>query len=289
MRREKVTGHTMPRSTPSTDACNYAHYWRSPLLPGGDLVTARYSDQVFTPHWHDHFVIPIVEAGAQSYLYRGQTHVAGPGGMAIINAGEVHTAQRAHDAGWAYRAFYPSMDFMQGIAQDMNEKNHHAPWFAQSTIHDAQVASQLLEAHRFLQNGADALTTQTLLINAFTLLLSRYADVRPSAGSCAPDARRVAQMQAVLAEDISTTLTLQSLGQAVGLSPFHAARLFARHTGMAPHAWRNQLRLNRARELLRQGVSVADVAVWCGFTDQSHFTKHFKRAYGVAPGVWKKS
>jgi AraC-like DNA-binding protein len=45
--------------------------------------------------------------------------------------------------------------------------------------------------------------------------------------------------------------------------------------------------LNRALGLLRQGMSVAEAAVAIGFTDQSHFTKHFKRAYGAPPGRWR--
>ncbi len=83
------------------------------------------------------------------------------------------------------------------------------------------------------------------------------------------------------------TLSLGELAAVVGLSTFHAARLFSRSVGMPPHAWRNQLRLQHAQSLLRQGKSVTEVASATGFADQSHFTRHFKRAYGVAPGRWQ--
>ena len=94
-------------------------------------------------------------------------------------------------------------------------------------------------------------------------------------------------MQTKLAEDLAMPLTLKQLADVVGLSPFHATRLFSASVGMPPHAWRNQLRLSRALGLLRQGMSVTDVAAATGFTDQSHFTRHFKRAYGIAPGRWR--
>ncbi|WP_231753044.1 helix-turn-helix transcriptional regulator [Burkholderia sp. TSV86] len=92
-------------------------------------------------------------------------------------------------------------------------------------------------------------------------------------------------MRACLAADLSETVTLDDVAQAAGLSPFHAARLFARVTGMPPHAWRTQLRLQRALAPLRAGASVADVAAACGFFDQSHFTRHFKRMFGCRPGT----
>jgi AraC-like DNA-binding protein len=56
---------------------------------------------------------------------------------------------------------------------------------------------------------------------------------------------------------------------------------------LPPHAWRNQVRLQRSLAPLREGVSVADVAAASGFTDQSHFTRHFRRMFGVPPGRWQ--
>jgi AraC-like DNA-binding protein len=137
-----------------------------------------------------------------------------------------------------------------------------------------------------LQTGTDALAAHTALVDALSLLVQRYAGVTPASVLESIDHRRVSTMKAVLASNIDTSMTLQSIGEAVGLSPFHAARMFTRHTGMPPHAWRNQARLNQAKTLLRQQTPIAEVAAWCGFTDQSHLTKHFKRAYGVTPGAW---
>jgi AraC-like DNA-binding protein len=96
-------------------------------------------------------------------------------------------------------------------------------------------------------------------------------------------------MKARLAADLMAPLTLTELAEAVGLSAFHAARLFTRATGLPPHAWRNQLRLQRSLAPLRAGVSVTEVAAASGFTDQSHFTRHFRRMFGVPPGRWQGS
>ncbi len=96
----------------------------------------------------------------------------------------------------------------------------------------------------------------------------------------------VETMKARLSADLTEPMSLTSLAEAVDLSPFHAARLFSRETGLAPHAWRNQLRLARALPALRAGVSATDVALAQDFSDLSHFTRYFRRAFGVSPGKW---
>ena len=92
--------------------------------------------------------------------------------------------------------------------------------------------------------------------------------------------RAVDFINAHLAEDIS----LESLANAAGLSPFHFARLFKRSTGVSPHQYVLRCRVERARGLLmRSKASIAEVALEVGFCDQSHLAAHFKRVYGVSP------
>ncbi|WP_394788621.1 AraC family transcriptional regulator [Rhodoferax sp.] len=272
------------KSVPPRDA---ARLWRSPLLPDAELLTAQYYAQEFAPHWHESFAIPVIQTGAQSYRYRGALCIAGVGSIAAINPGEIHTGERATRDGWTYRSFYPSVAWMQALASDVAGQPAGVPWLPDGAIHDAEVSAQLGAAHRLMESGSDVLQAESALTSAFALLLSRYARNRVQAPALQADALRVERMKARLVADLTESLPLSALAAAVGLSPFYAARLFSRSVGMPPHAWRNQMRLNRAQTQLRQGTSVTEVAAAQGFTDQSHFTRHFKRAFGVAPGRWQ--
>lgn len=264
-----------------------ARFWRSPLLPDAELLTAEYFAQEFAPHWHESFSIPVIQSGAQTYRYRGTRCLASVGCIAAINPGEVHTGERATEHGWAYRAFYPTVDWMQQLASDMAGSAVGVPWLPDGVIEDAEVSTQLAYAHRLLEAGSDPLAAENALTAGFALMLSRYARTRPTIQTILSDAVRVEMMKSRLSDDLSTSISLTELAQEVGLSSFYAARLFSRTTGMPPHAWRNQLRLNRAQSLLRQNLSVTEIATMTGFADQSHFTRHFKRAFGVAPGRWR--
>ncbi len=74
-----------------------------------------------------------------------------------------------------------------------------------------------------------------------------------------------------------------------GMSREGFSRRFARRHGMAPHAFGVMARLNQARELLRAGEGIADVAAATGFADQSHFGGWFRRAFGITPGRYRAS
>jgi AraC-like DNA-binding protein len=266
---------------------NAARYWRSPLVPDADMVTAEYYDHEFTPHWHDAYTVPVIEAGAECFDYRGAHHVAETGSVPVINPGEVHTGARAVDVGWRYRVFYLPVPFVEAIADDLRGHRAAAPWFPDEIIRDADLARRLLHAHHLLERSADPLEAELALVDAVTTLVGRHALERPGAAPLAADIHRVETMKSRLADNLLEPVTLAELARTVGLSTFHAARLFARTTGLAPHAWRNQMRIVRALPALRSGASVTDVAAASGFTDQSHFTRHFKRAFGVPPGRWR--
>jgi AraC-like DNA-binding protein len=73
------------------------------------------------------------------------------------------------------------------------------------------------------------------------------------------------------------------------LSPYHVIRIFRKATGLPPYTYFEQLRIERAIDLLRRGVPISDVAVMTGFSDQSHLTRRFKRVVGVPPGKYARS
>jgi AraC family transcriptional regulator len=73
------------------------------------------------------------------------------------------------------------------------------------------------------------------------------------------------------------------------LSAGHFARAFRHSTGLSPHQWLLQCRIEKAHALLREcRLSLAEIARACGFADQSHFTKAYTRRRGISPGAWRR-
>ena len=106
----------------------------------------------------------------------------------------------------------------------------------------------------------------------------------PSRGGLGSVARRRA-LEMIDAK-IGGHLSITTLASEVGLSTAHFSRAFKETVGRAPHQYLLLLRLQRARRMLEApDASLSDVAFSCGFSDQAHFTRMFKREFGLTPGA----
>jgi AraC-like DNA-binding protein len=98
--------------------------------------------------------------------------------------------------------------------------------------------------------------------------------------------RRVEEfLMAHLAEDIG----LDDLAAIADLSAKHFARAFRQSTGVPPHRWLIERRIDRAKALLiEDGLNLAEIALACGFADQSHFTAAFRKSVGATPAIFRR-
>lgn len=101
--------------------------------------------------------------------------------------------------------------------------------------------------------------------------------------------RSVARAKEMLAAKIDGDLSMADVADACGLSRSHFSRAFHDTTGQTPYQWLMARRMELACRLLRDAsLPLADVAMGCGFADQSHFTRVFARQMGMPPGLWRR-
>lgn len=95
---------------------------------------------------------------------------------------------------------------------------------------------------------------------------------------------------AFMEDRLDQSFPVAAVAEACGLSVNHFSRAFRRSMGKPPHRWLLDRRIERAQALLRTSdMSLADVALACGFAEQSHFTRVFTRTVGIPPGAWRRS
>jgi AraC family transcriptional regulator len=147
---------------------------------------------------------------------------------------------------------------------------------------------QALVAEADLGNPGGLAFVETLT-SAVGQQLALHAGVEPprparSRGGLSPVARR--RTLELIDAKLDAKLSIDTLAREAGLSSAHFARAFKETTGHAPHRYLLALRLQRARRLLeRPDAVLSDVALRSGFADQPHFTRLFKREFGVTPGA----
>ncbi|MEM8592019.1 MAG: AraC family transcriptional regulator, partial [Pseudomonadota bacterium] len=107
-------------------------------------------------------------------------------------------------------------------------------------------------------------------------------------GSSGPVDNRIAEKaKAFIEENLDQPLTLESVGEAIGVSMFRLARTFKSTEGMTVHKYLIQRRLARSRELLATDTSLAEIALQTGFSSQSHMTSAFTKQMGMPPGKYR--
>lgn len=183
---------------------------------------------------------------------------------------------------------------LNALAEDANsraiEELRHEPGKA---MQDPVARHLLLTIRPALAapDQASELFVDHLAMALATHIAHAYGGMRPrleaNIGRLAPWQERRAKE--LLAANLTGGITLADLAKACELSIRHFTRAFRGSTGMSPNRWLQQLRIEKAKSLLiRPRRMLADVALECGFADQSHFTRVFQRAVGMSPGAWQR-
>ena len=142
--------------------------------------------------------------------------------------------------------------------------------------------------HGTLAQGTATLETEVRVVELLRRAVARHA-ARPSPEfrSTGAPARDIAVRASELMEArLASPLHLADVARECGVSPFQLIRAFHAAFGVPPHAYLMQARLRRARAMLQGGELISTAAFSCGFVDQSHLTKVFKRYYGMTPGAY---
>lgn len=134
----------------------------------------------------------------------------------------------------------------------------------------------------FRQQMTDLLATR--LLTAHTSLRSTF---QPAVGGLSPTVLRRAIER--LRSDSDADVSLAMLASDAGLSRFHFCRAFKESTGLSPHAWLRQHRIEQAMNMLRDtDISVVSVAAATGYGSQTAFAAAFRRLTGETPSHWRR-
>jgi AraC family transcriptional regulator len=154
-----------------------------------------------------------------------------------------------------------------------------------------RAAMQAVDAELNADDAGGNLAADSLA-NVLAVYLIRYVSA-PHRSTRDPDGklsrRRLRAVVAYIEDHIDANLTLEDLAAVAHLSPFHFARQFRAATGLPPHRFVIARRVERARLFLQGNgkLPLAQVASRAGFSDQSQFSRHFKRLVGVTPGRFR--
>ena len=253
-------------------------------IEGLQAVSGR-SAHFFPRHTHDDFGIGLVVSGGQvSASGRGQVE-AGPGNIITVNPGEVHDGMPVRGEPRQWHMFYLSPDLIDEIGDGLDVGKATGLEFHHPVMADGEAARRFASAWRIIVAGAGApsprMAAEESLLTCLHGRLGPGRDGRDAGLS----ATRIARLCAMIDDDVTGDHTLERLATEAGLSRFQTVRAFSRVTGLTPHAYLVERRIQTARRLILAGNPLADAAAAAGFCDQSHMTRVFSKRYGLTPAA----
>lgn len=264
-------------------------FWCADDLGDVELLHARYRKHSFGRHTHEGLAVGVIRHGVESFSCMGTGYYAVENQIIVFNPDEVHTGEAADEDGWEFRMFYFDSELLRTAASLASGRRVDLPAFGVPVIKDPDLALQICHLHAVLEAETSRLTRQELFLMTFAELARRHADVKLPEPSRGRERDAVRKVREYLEANTQRNVALDDLAQLSGLSPYHLVRVFRQEVGLSPHAYFEQVRVHRARRLLKEGALITNVALELGFTDQSHLHRHFKKLTGVTPGVYRSA
>lgn len=257
-------------------------------LGGLELLVADFSDHQFDVHWHDTWSIGVVLRGANNNSVKGGAEgIVRRGQISLIAPGQLHAGSAVGEEGCSYFMFYPQNETLLCAAESMEM---HLPMVEGKRIDQAALAGKLCEAAALLSNTqTDSFEREVVWSHCVTVMLQVIStgampDLGGNNGRISPSLLRAKEY---LHEHNQQGVHLDTLAQAVGMSKFHLCRQFSEKFGLSPSRYQRQLRLKQAKSMLLTGREIAEIAMACGFSDQSHLGRAFKSTYGITPRSYR--
>lgn len=229
-------------------------------------------------HRHDEAVLTLVLAGGFATAMRGEEHACGSLTLLFKPAGESHTEWYGADGARALIVGFEEAQLAAFAGGGLASLPPHRPPAALVPL-AVELYRQLRLADAGVRLGAEELAWE-LLVRCRRRSLPR--DGRPP--------RWLSRLRERLDAEPAAPFSLSQLAAELGLHPVYVARVFRRHTGCSVGEYLRRRRIDRATEQLAAGrMRPAQVAVECGFYDQSHLHRAFRRESGTSPGRFQRT
>lgn len=262
--------------------------------PGFGIRHSRMESCDFEPHSHTAYTVASVLSGRLVGSVGDEPITMVSGQAALINVGQSHSG---HGEGLEFVSVSIAPTLVTELISEIGSIHGSAEvLFRNKIVTDgsigiiaATIGAEL--AHGLL--GRDAML-ESLVRQMLVHLLRSHMAIRRTASielsRAGPVDRRLRRAIEFMHDNYSREIDLEEIASAAYLSEFHFARMFKQITGVTPHYYLANLRLERARKLLLEtALPISEIAAMVGYQSQSHFTRLFRSAAGVTPRAFRNA
>jgi len=222
------------------------------------------------PHLHHELSIGIIKKGETTLTIAGKPHTFKANDAIVIYPGTSHLCRPMPDHPFEFIMMYikPNEPSPTGFG-----------WVSLSEERMALMTSMLeaIMAGKEIENKMRELkeSVKKMMAEPMTQVV-----LRPS--------QPMRQIEQFIVQHTEDTLPLRFVSEKFNTDPYTLIRHFKKMMNTTPSAYKQQVRLSKAKALLYSNLSIAEVTYVAGYYDQPHFVRHFKAVYGLSPSLYRK-
>lgn len=251
------------------------------------FVHLRYSNSNmhYKKHFHEQFSLGVNKKGISQYFNSGKEYVLKQNCLSIMNPNEVHACNASSEVLNEYYIMHLDYNWCTSIQKLINDE---VTTFANIPMHifeDETFYKEYISLCDYLYSDEPIDDKEDALITFFMKFFAQFLDE-----SCEKVVdEKFEAMVAYLEKYYQENISLEQLSQTFDLNEFYIIRLFKSQMNLTPRAYLLNVKINKSKELLQQGLSIVDTALECGFFDQSHFHKNFLKIVATTPKEYQRN
>ena len=249
-----------------------------------ELKEATFKNLNFPDHFHDTYSIGLIKEGVEKVTVNNQTLISTTNSIVIINPFEIHSNSFYDNEKWTYHSLYLNKDIIDYFTKQQN-LNKKISFQFKNIITDKSLYTQLTN---FFISPTEK-TEKKLTDIVTNLVVNHQEELVVKSKYYAKETDIINEIVAYFELYFSDKINIEKLSKKYKLSSSKLIRAFKAHTGLTPISYITLLKLNHSKKLIMQNQPIVQVALECGFYDQSHFTHYFLIFFGVSPLYFKKN
>lgn len=249
-------------------------------IPNIRFVQGANVSHAFPCHIHHSFSLGIIQQGQRIIHVDGKTHIVSANECFIINPHQPHSCSAIGNEGHGYGIVSIPSALLQSIFREVKSQNE-IPHFPNVKVTDISIVNGFTAwMGKQLRNESPS---ESELTNILRELVPRYADTEAPLQSKPIKCSKIMLACEYIEANLNRPVRLDELANLTRISPFYLNRIFREEIGIPPYTYLLQTRIKKSLEVLLQTDSIIEATYSLGFSDQSHFSRFFKKNIGLTP------
>ncbi len=234
----------------------------------------------YPKHFHECYAIGFTTRGIFNSRVEGRASCFYKNDIRVVNPYQLH--QGKSDS-WGYLNFYPPVKLLKQINEDVTLKSE-PPIFEKGNIRDEKLLFLLKRFFNTFCKKENEMAIYECLMELLSYMVTNYSSSKKRV-FYKSDKKIIQRSVEFINDNITGCITLDDISKNIGISKYHFLRIFKNQTGVTPHKFILNRRVELAKDMILKGEDISTASIKAGFSDQSHFNRYFKSFFGYSIGV----